>query len=153
DVVITVGQDGLVANTAKYAGNLPIVAINPDPAHIDGILLPFTVDRARMAVRQVLARQAIIRNVTMAQATLANGQRLLAFNDFFIGARTHVSARYRIESADQSERQISSGVLVSTGAGSTGWMSSVFNMARGVAGAFGKNTSPDLGVRLTWEDP
>src|SRR5204862_5419878 len=41
DLVVPVGQDGLVANTAKYAGSQPIVAVNPDPARFDGILLPF----------------------------------------------------------------------------------------------------------------
>src|SRR4051794_40947550 len=32
DLIVTVGQDGLVANTAKYVGAQPIVAINPDPS-------------------------------------------------------------------------------------------------------------------------
>src|ERR1700687_2949695 len=31
DLVITLGQDGLVANTAKYDGAQPIIAVNPDP--------------------------------------------------------------------------------------------------------------------------
>ena len=39
EVVVVVGQDGLVANTAKYVGGLPIVAVNPDPQRIDGVLL------------------------------------------------------------------------------------------------------------------
>src|SRR5436305_8534721 len=55
DVVVTVGQDGLVANTAKYAVGLPIVAVNPDPQRIDGVLLPFRAEQARDAVRAVLA--------------------------------------------------------------------------------------------------
>ena len=40
-VVVVVGQDGLVANAAKYVGDLPIIGINPDPGRIDGILVPF----------------------------------------------------------------------------------------------------------------
>ena len=39
--VVTLGQDGLVANTAKYVGAQPIVAVNPEPGRFDGILLPF----------------------------------------------------------------------------------------------------------------
>jgi len=50
DLVVTVGQDGLVANVAKYAGAQPIVAVNPDPARFDGVLLPFRADGARAAV-------------------------------------------------------------------------------------------------------
>jgi hypothetical protein len=96
------------------------------------------------------------REVTLAEATLPDGQRLLAFNDFFIGNRTHVSARYRLEHAGRSEMQISSGVLVSTGAGSTGWLSSVFNMANGLHATFaGVGAAPAARqqVRLDWSDP
>ena len=96
DVVVTLGQDGLVANTAKYAGAQPIVAINPEPSRFDGILLPFLPDQARTAVGQVLDAKAAFREVTLADATLNDGQRLLAFNDLFLGARSHVSALYRI---------------------------------------------------------
>src|SRR5215471_17020716 len=96
DLVVTLGQDGLVANTAKYVGSQPIVAINPEPSRFDGVLLPFLPDQARSAVTQVMNGQAHIREVTLAEATLQDGQRLLAFNDLFIGARSHVSALYRI---------------------------------------------------------
>jgi hypothetical protein len=41
DLVVTVGQDGLVVNTAKYLDGQPVVAVNPDPARYDGILLPY----------------------------------------------------------------------------------------------------------------
>src|SRR5271169_3131819 len=40
DLVVTLGQDGVVANTAKYVGNQPIVAVNPEPSRFDGVLLP-----------------------------------------------------------------------------------------------------------------
>ena len=151
DVVVTLGQDGLVANTAKYAGVQPIVAINPEPSRFDGVLLPFLPDQARTAVVRVLDNKAKAREVTLASVTLGDGQRLLAFNDLFIGARSHVSALYRISCGDRSEIQSSSGVLVSTGAGSTGWVSSAFNMASGIAGFCGGK--PLKGVRMPWEDP
>ena len=152
DIVVTVGQDGLVANTAKYAIGLPIVAINPDPQRFDGILLPFQTAQAKSAVHSVLQGKAKFRQVTLAEAHLADGQRLLAFNELFIGNRTHVSARYKLKIAGQSEPQSSSGILVCTGAGSTGWLSSVFNMAAGVAKVFSRAPAPPP-MRLEWEDP
>ena len=152
DIVVTVGQDGLVANTAKYTLGHPIVAVNPDPERIDGILLPFRTEEAAGAVRSVLDGKARYREVTLARAELADAQVLLAFNDLFIGNRTHVSARYRIEVGALSEPQSSSGVLVSTGAGSTGWLSSIFNMARGVSRAF-EGEAGGRGVLLEWQDP
>lgn len=132
ELVLVVGQDGLVANTAKYAFARPIIGVNPEPARYDGILLPFDAKSSATALRKTIEGKARMQSVSMAEAKLTDGQRLLAFNDLFIGVRTHVSARYRIKVGRQSERQSSSGILVSTGAGSTGWMSSVFNMAAGV---------------------
>jgi hypothetical protein len=149
-VVVVVGQDGLVANAAKYVGDLPIVAVNPDPARIDGILLPFLLPGARRAVSRVLENKARIRDVTLAEATLNDGQRMLAFNDFFIGAASHVSARYTLEVEGRREPHSSSGVLVATGAGSTGWLSSVFNMADGLA-AF-RGGQPGQRPRMEWDD-
>jgi len=152
DVVVTVGQDGLVANTAKYALGLPIVAVNPDPQRIDGVLLPFLPDRAAAAVRAALAGKSKVREVTLAEVTLDDGQRLLAFNDLFVGCRTHVSARYRLTVAGRSEPQSSSGMIVATGAGSTGWLSSVFNMAKGAVAMLARPPEK-LEVRMAWDDP
>jgi NAD kinase len=149
-VVVVVGQDGLVANAAKYVGNLPIIAVNPDPQRIDGILLPFGVADARRAVGKVLESRYSSRMVTLAEVRLNDGQRLLAFNDFFAGAASHVSARYTIQVDRDVEPQSSSGVLVSTGAGSTGWMSSVFNMTAGVTRMLGGHV--ENSVKLPWED-
>lgn len=151
DLVVTLGQDGLVANTAKYVGAQPLVPVNPDPRRVDGVLLPFAAEEARGAVEAALEGRARVREVTLAEAALADGQRLLAFNDLFIGARSHVSARYRIRAGDAEEAQSSSGVLVSTGAGSTGWMSSVFNMARGIARFAGGSAGEE--ARMGWDDP
>ncbi len=149
-IVVVVGQDGLVANVAKYVGDLPIVAINPDPAKFDGILLPFQPQQARQAVSQVLHGRHELRHVTLAEVRLSDGQRMLAFNDFFVGAASHISARYVLQVAGKDEPQSSSGVLISTGAGSTGWISSVFNMARGVSHLVGGDC-PER-IQMGWED-
>jgi NAD kinase len=150
DLVITLGQDGLVANAAKYVGAQPLVAVNPEPERFDGILLPFLPDQARAAVARVIENKASVREVTLAEVKLNDGQRLLAFNDLFLGASSHVSALYRIVCGKKSEVQSSSGVLVSTGAGSTGWVSSVFNMAAGVAAFCGGRAGKP--AHMSWED-
>jgi len=151
EVVVVAGQDGLVANVAKYVGEQPLVGVNPDPERFDGVLLAYEVAQARGAVRKVLEGKARVRGVTLAEARLEDGQRLLAFNDLFIGARTHVSARYRLSHGGQEESQSSSGVLVSTGAGSSGWLSSVFTLARSLTAQTGG--VPGAPWRLGWEEP
>jgi NAD kinase len=137
DVVMVVGQDGLVVNAAKYLRAQPVIAVNPDPSRIDGVLLPFSVETARSGLDRVLAGDPSCENVTMAEARLNDGQTIIAVNDLFLGARTHVSARYRITYRGQSEDQSSSGILVSTGAGSTGWLRSVYTAVAEIASALG----------------
>lgn len=151
DLVVTIGIDGLVVNTAKYLHGQPLVAVNPDPAHVDGVLLPYQVSNAPAAVRKVLHGQLSVKHITMAEAKLNDGQSLLAFNDFFIGAKTHVSARYLIQAGKQAEHHSSSGILICTGAGSTGWMSSVFNMTRGLQATFNTVQAPITCPELPWD--
>ncbi|MCL2151941.1 MAG: sugar kinase [Oscillospiraceae bacterium] len=133
DIVVVIGQDGLVANTLKYLNGQPLIAINPDPARYDGVLLPFREPDLLYVVKDVLANRRAKKEITMAHAELNDGQSLLAVNDFFIGRQTHVSARYKISIDGRAENQSSSGIIVSTGLGSTGWLKSVIAGARGIA--------------------
>lgn len=154
DLVVTVGPDGLVVNTAKYLASQPILAVNPDPQRVDGILLPFSAAEAGEWAARSAAGQAPLRQVTMAKASLNDGQALYAFNDLFLGPRSHVSARYRIEYDGRAEDQSSSGLIVSTGAGSTGWLQSIVTgsvrVAAGVTGLDLTAPAPES-YRLPWE--
>jgi hypothetical protein len=151
-VVITVGQDGLLANTAKYARGIPLIGVNPDPARYDGVLLPYTGETFLEGVSQVIAGTASTRIASLAEARLNDGQRLLAFNDLFIGISDHTSARYRITYKGATEEQSSSGILVSTTAGSTGWLSSVFNMANGIVRSSNEQAKPKRPRKLREEE-
>jgi len=137
DVVVAMGQDGVVANTLKYLDGHPLVGINPDPARFDGLLLPFEARDFARILPEVLADRRAAKAITIAQATLSDGQSLLAVNDFFVGPRSHTSARYEISLAGRSEIQSSSGIIVCTGLGSTAWMKSIATGALAVASALG----------------
>lgn len=132
DIVIVIGQDGLVANTLKYLQGQPVIAINPDPQRWDGKLLPFEIGDLNRALERTLNQNAASKTITFAEAKTNDGQRLLAVNDVFIGPKTHTSARYALEWQGQRENQSSSGVIVSTGFGSSGWFRSILAGALGV---------------------
>lgn len=136
DLVVALGQDGLVVNIAKYLAGQPVIALNPDPSRIDGLLLPFHVTCGGRAFGCALNPKGDSipwTEIRMAKAELQDGQVIHAVNDLFIGQRTHVSARYRITFGDREESQISSGIIVSTGAGSTGWHRSVLIGSQAIA--------------------
>ncbi|MEM7370085.1 MAG: sugar kinase [Bacteroidota bacterium] len=150
-LVLALGQDGLVANTAKYIGNCPLIGINPNPESYDGVLLPYSSENFLQGVEQVLDGVHHCSQITMAEAKLNDGQRLLAFNDLFIGPSSHTSARYQLNYQGQSEFQSSSGILVSTGAGSTGWLSSVINMSQSVNKLFQPSPEHISASHIPWD--
>mgnify|MGYP001550404478 CR=1 FL=1 len=151
DIVVTFGIDGLVVNTAKYLSGQPLVAVNPDPSNIDGILLPYTVNSVAGVIQKVLDGKFSTKPITMAKTTMKDGQELYAFNDFFVGIDNHTSARYALRQGNREENQSSSGIIISTGAGSTGWLSSFYNFANGmIVQIAGENTSQLKAPALDW---
>lgn len=154
DLVISVGPDGLVVNIAKYLRTQLLLALNPDPQRIDGILIPFHIEQGAFAIQQIARDQFKASHISMAKAQLNDGQALYAVNDLFIGQRTHLSARYALRLGTIQENHSSSGIIVSTGAGSTGWFRSIVTGAASVI----QNFSPENGAaaakekyRFDWE--
>lgn len=133
DIIAAVGQDGLVANLAKYLDGQPVIGISPDPGVSEGVLARHTVNGIGKLLVRVAANDIDIDARTMVRARLDDGQQLTALNDIFIGHRSHQSARYELSYSNQVEFQSSSGVIVATGTGLTGWAKSIM---RGTGAAF-----------------
>jgi NAD kinase len=125
DLVVATGQDGLVANLAKYLHGQLVLGINPDAEQFDGILVPHPPGRAKKLLAAMAAGRAEVEERTMVSARLDDGQSLLALNEIFVGHRSHQSARYRLRLGNREERQSSSGLIVATGTGATGWARSI----------------------------
>jgi NAD kinase len=125
DLIVAVGQDGLVANVAKYLTGQRVIGCNPDPSRYEGILVAHPATEMRRLVPAAMAGEAPVGERSMVEAVLDDGLRLLALNEIFVGHQSHQSARYSIRLAEFSERQSSSGVVVTTGTGATGWGRSI----------------------------
>ena len=127
DVVIAVGQDGLVANVAKYLDGQPVVGIDPEPGRNPGVLVRHPAEAARDLLNDAVRGRARLQRRAMVEARLDDGQALVALNEVYVGHRGHQSARYRLSLPDgRSERQSSSGLLAGTGTGATGWLRSAW---------------------------
>ncbi|MTC61143.1 sugar kinase [Providencia rustigianii] len=145
DIIVVIGQDGLVANTLKYLNGQPVIAINPDPSRWDGKLLPFEIGQLSEVVTKTLSGKIVSKSVTFAEAKTNDGQTILAVNDLFIGPKSHTSARYLVKWQGQQEYQSSSGIIVSTGLGSTGWFQSILAGAQAIAGTHSHPLSQGFG--------
>lgn len=122
DLVVVVGQDGLVANVAKYLDHQTVIGIDPEPGRNAGAL----VTHAAEDLPNLLHASGQVQERTMVQATLDDGQRLLALNEIYLGHPSHQTARYDLRPPNTAgESQASSGLIVATGTGATGWCRSV----------------------------
>nr|WP_218886108.1 hypothetical protein [Kineococcus aurantiacus] len=156
DVVVVVGQDGLVANVAKHLSGQVVVGIDPAPGRNAGVLVPHrAADAPDLLRRSVSDAPCELR--TMVRASTDDGQELHALNEVFVGHRSHQTARYVLgcdrDGHHRHEEQASSGVVVGTGTGATGWLASLARARR--ATGLPAATDPALAwfVREAWPSP
>jgi hypothetical protein len=129
DVVAVVGQDGLVANVAKYLDGQPVIGVDPEPARNPGILVRHAPGDFGGVLEAVAGGGGMVEPLAMVEAALDDGQSLVALNEIFVGHPSHQSARYRLVAAERVERQSSSGLVVGSGTGATGWCASIWRQS------------------------
>ncbi len=132
DIIVAVGQDGLVANVAKYLDGQYVIGVNPDRTQYEGVLVPHEVAAVGDLLADCIGQRAPSETRSMVEANLDDGQHLTALNEIFIGHHSHQSARYRLAIGATNERQSSSGIIVATGTGATGWARSINEERRGI---------------------
>lgn len=155
DLVLVIGQDGLVINTAKYLDKQLIFAVNPDPSRIDGILIPYDVEEFPKEFKKIKDDKETIQPITIAKAELSTKQSIHGVNDIFIGHKSHMSAKYTITYRGETERHSSSGIVISTGIGSTGWLKGIIFGAAGITNSYQRDYNigipEEKNYRFPWD--
>ena len=151
DLVICVGRDGLIANVMKFLDGQALIGVLPEPTRWDGVLLPFAPKDMATLLPEALRGTRRSRSITLAKAELSDGQSLYGVNDIFVGQRTHISARYTLQLGTRRENQSSSGIIISTGLGSTGWLKSVLAGAAGISRFYGTGERLPRDAAFAWD--
>jgi NAD kinase len=121
--VIALGGDDHYQYVSHFLENQLLIPINSDTQKSDGALSDFTVSTFIDELPRIKNGEFDIESWTRLQVDL-NGQRIpeLAISQIFIGAVDNEDmSRYSLNYRGQNELQKSSGLIIATGTGSTGW--------------------------------
>ncbi|MGE3288154.1 MAG: hypothetical protein AB7J32_18930 [Pseudonocardia sp.] len=122
-VVVTLGPDGLVANLARCLNVQVVTGITPDRP---GVLARHSPAALPGLLRDLAAGRVHIEHRRTVEARLDDGRYVRGLNDVYVGDPGHRSARDLLRTPDgPGELQSSSGVVIGTGTGATGWCASL----------------------------
>jgi len=125
DLVISLGGDGTFVRAANFIRDQTILGINSDPETSEGALKSLFPNEVEKLNDILDGKHKII--IRERARVLLNGKEIreLVVNAVFVGAASQFHAsRYIVNFKGQKEEHRSSGILVSTGTGSTGWFKS-----------------------------
>lgn len=123
DLIIVVGGDGTFLKTAHAMHTkIPFLCINADPTKTEGFFSQTTAATVEKKIEQILKGKCKPKQLWRLQARIDGTSIEQCMNEYYIGEQKpyHVS-KYIMDIGKKKEMQKSSGVIVSTAAGSTAW--------------------------------
>jgi len=125
ELIITVGGDGTFVRATHFLKETPIVGINSDPESSAGVLTNLSSFELEK-LSEILNGKYLLTKRQRAQVIKKN--KLLdelVLNEIYLGARDQFhTSRYIVNLRGNKEEHRSSGAIISTGSGSTGWYKS-----------------------------
>ncbi len=127
DLIVAVGGDGTFLRTSHFIfGKTPIIGVNSDPRYKEGFFMSATKKDFDKGLKKILRNNYKLKKLQRLEAYINNKKTSeLALNEFYIASeKQHHTARYYLNVRGKKEKQKSSGVLISTAAGSNAWIKS-----------------------------
>jgi hypothetical protein len=147
DLIISLGGDGQLLDVARYAIGKLILPIKSS-SHSKGYLT--TTDK--LSVEEKLMRVTEddfnVMNRTMLKGSIMYQDQMItsyALNDIFVGDYNNGSSKNLLSFDGKWYKQRSSGIVVTTGTGSTGWWSNTL-MKKGFFAHYGKPFNPEIRI-------
>ena len=126
DLVVSLGGDGTVLSASHYLIDKPILAVNSSPGKSEGALTTINVDEIGMKLDEIKKGNYETEKLERIEIKV-DGKRknILALNEVFVASeKAYLVSKYKMKFNEISEEQRSSGIIFSTGTGSTAWFRS-----------------------------
>jgi len=125
DFVISVGGDGTTLSASHFLFDKPILSVNLSPDESEGALTTTTHEKIQEKLK-IMKEKIETENLERIKV-LINGELIpfLALNEVFIAnEKAYQMSKYKIKFKGKEELHKSSGLIFSTGTGSTAWFKS-----------------------------
>ncbi len=135
DLIITVGGDGTFLRASHFIDKQLILGVNSEPKTKEGFFMNSNKTDFEEKFMRILNGKFKIKKLSRLEAHISKPNEkktekvdVLALNEFYIGPRkSYHAAKYSIQIGNKKEIHKSSGILVSTPAGSHAWSKSCIN--------------------------
>ena len=127
DLILGVGGDGTLLRISHFVNDTVVLGLNFDPKTSEGVLCSATRCDLKKKLARIIDGKFGIKKLTRAKVFFINtGQNYDVLNEIYVGsAKSYHISRYILKFGKVEEEQKSSGVIISTGAGSTAWYGSI----------------------------
>lgn len=146
DLVVSIGGDGTALSASHLSLDKPLLAVNSSPETSIGALTTLTTEELANKLKEIKENNFKTENLERIEVSI-NGKLVehLALNDVFIASeKAYNISKYKLKFGGNEELQRSSGLIFSTGTGSTAWFRS----------AGGKSFSPqEQFIKMTVREP
>jgi len=127
DLILSVGGDGTLLRVSHFVNNAAILGINSNPKTSEGVLCYATRYDLKEKLTRIIDGNFGIKKLTRARVFFINaGRNYDALNEIYVGsAKSYHISRYILKFGSVEEEQRSSGIIITTGAGSRAWYGSI----------------------------
>ena len=127
DLIIVVGGDGTFLRVSHFIfDKTPIFGVNSDPRYKEGFFMAAMKKDFEKKIKKIVKNNFEMKKIQRLEAYIGNRKiQELALNEFYVASeKQHHTARYFLSVRGKKEKQKSSGILISTAAGSNAWIKS-----------------------------
>lgn len=122
DLVMSFGGDNSFTYTSHFVTDCPIIGINSDPLRSTGALCQWSAKNLEEAASALIEEKYTVEEWTRLTGTINNEKIMFATSEYFFGERGRKEmTRHVLVYHGKEYDQKCSGIIIATGAGSTGW--------------------------------
>ncbi len=125
NLIIAIGGDGTFLRTSHFIKNELVLGVNSDPDRKEGFFMSSCKNDFDKKFKMFLKNKFYIEKLTRLKSRINKKEICPALNEVFIGNKIpYKTSHYKVFLDHKNEEQKSSGIIVSTGAGSNAWLKS-----------------------------